>query len=88
MASAAGSATKSMAPSPVRTRSSGSLTRREAIWGYVFISPFLFGFFAFTFFPTIAALAMSFTNFKLSGGAFEFIGLQCSMIRRSGIRWA
>jgi multiple sugar transport system permease protein len=52
------------------------LTRREAIWGYVFISPFLFGFFAFTFFPTIAALAMSFTNFKLSGGAFEFIGLQ------------
>lgn len=70
------SATKSVAASPARKAGSGTLTRREASWGYFFISPFLFGFFAFTFLPTVAALAMSFTNFKLSGSAFEFIGLQ------------
>jgi len=76
MAGMAGNPTKIEAASPVRKAKSGSLTRREAMWGYFFISPFLIGFFVFTFLPTVAALAMSFTNFKLSGGAFEFIGLQ------------
>jgi multiple sugar transport system permease protein len=55
---------------------SGSLARREARWGYFFIAPFLIGFFAFTFLPTAAALVMSFTNFKLNGDAWQFIGFQ------------
>lgn len=53
-----------------------SLTRREAMWGYFFISPFLIGFFAFTFLPTVAALVMSLTNFRLGAGSFQFVGLQ------------
>ena len=76
MASMAGSSTKIASTSPARKGSSGSLTRREATWGYIFISPFLIGFFAFTFLPTVAALAMSFTNFKLGGDGFQFVGLQ------------
>jgi len=57
-------------------RRSSVLARREATWGYLFISPFLLGFFAFTFLPTVAALAMSFTNFKLGTDSFQFIGAQ------------
>jgi len=57
-------------------RRASTLTRREALWGYFFISPFLIGFFVFTFLPTVAALVMSFTNFKLGTGSFNFIGLQ------------
>lgn len=76
MSSAVGSATKSVAASPARKAGSGTLARREARWGYFFISPFLIGFFAFTFLPTVAALVMSFTNYTLNGSAFEFIGLQ------------
>ncbi len=53
-----------------------SLTRREAMWGYFFISPFLIGFFAFTFLPTVAALIMSFTNFRLGTSSFQFVGVQ------------
>ena len=76
MTSIAASSTKNGAAAPARTGSSGSLTRREALWGYFFISPFLIGFFAFTFLPTVAALVMSFTNFKLGGSSLQFIGLQ------------
>lgn len=53
-----------------------SLTRHEAMWGYFFISPFLIGFFAFTFLPTVAALIMSFTNFRLGTSSFQFVGVQ------------
>ncbi len=76
MATIAGSPDKLVEPSAARTGKSGSLMRREARWGYFFISPFLIGFFVFTFLPTVAALVMSFTNFKLSGGSWEFIGVQ------------
>ena len=51
------------------------LSRREAIWGYIFISPFILGFLLFILIPTVASLVMSFTNFKLSGAATEFVGL-------------
>ncbi len=72
----ANSSDKVAVPQPRRKGRSGALARREALWGYFFISPFLIGFLAFTFFPTFAALVMSFTNFKLNGGSWQFVGLQ------------
>ncbi len=51
------------------------LARREAMWGYLFISPFIVGILGFTLIPTIATLVMSFTNFTLSGAPTSFIGV-------------
>lgn len=51
------------------------LARREAMWGYLFISPFIVGILGFTLIPTVATLVMSFTNFTLSGAPTSFIGV-------------
>lgn len=42
-----------------------SLRRRESIWGYIFISPWLIGFLLFTLGPMIASLVFSFTDYKI-----------------------
>ena len=39
--------------------------RREALWGYVFVSPWIIGFLVFTLGPLIASLVISFTDFNL-----------------------
>jgi multiple sugar transport system permease protein len=44
---------------------SSPLTRRKAIEGYLYISPFLIGFAVFTAYPLVASLYLSFTNFNL-----------------------
>lgn len=50
--------------------------RREALWGYAYISPWLIGFVVFTAGPLIAALALSFTDFNLATDApLHFVGL-------------
>jgi multiple sugar transport system permease protein len=50
--------------------------RRETFWGYVFISPWLFGLAVFTLGPMIAALVLSLTNFDLiHPDAIRFVGL-------------
>jgi multiple sugar transport system permease protein len=76
MATMAGSPHNRAEAHAAPTAKPGSLARREARWGYFFIAPFLIGFFVFTFVPTVAALVMSFTDFKLGGGAWKFVGLQ------------
>jgi len=76
MASATQTSSTAQAADRTAQRRSAVLSRREATWGYIFISPFLIGFFAFTFLPTVAALVMSFTNFKLGTDSFQLIGLQ------------
>ena len=40
-------------------------SRREALWGLVFICPWIFGFLVFTVGPLIASLVLSFTDFNL-----------------------
>jgi multiple sugar transport system permease protein len=56
---------------PTATRSAGSgrlrmtASRREALWGYVFVSPWIIGFLLFTVGPLIASLILSFTDFNL-----------------------
>ena len=55
---------------PTTPRSRGSRwtirpSTREAIWGYVFIAPWLIGLALFTAGPIVASLVMSLTNFDL-----------------------
>jgi ABC-type sugar transport system permease subunit len=59
-----------------RGRSSRSLGARESINGLLFISPWLFGFLAFTLLPMAASLVLSFTDFDpRAPGDTRFIGL-------------
>jgi ABC-type sugar transport system permease subunit len=63
---------------PIKGRSRFRLrpTTREALWGYVFIGPWLLGLFLFTAGPIIASLVMSLTNFDLlHADQTRFIGL-------------
>lgn len=53
-----------------------SMARREAVMGYLFISPWLVGFLAFTLIPTVAALLFTFTNIRLETTGFQFVGFQ------------
>ena len=49
---------------------------REALWGYVFLGPWLVGLVLFTAGPIIASLVMSLTNFDLlHAGQTRFIGI-------------
>jgi len=43
-----------------------AMARREARWGFLFLSPWILGFLGFTLFPMIATLAFSFTNINLA----------------------
>jgi multiple sugar transport system permease protein len=49
------------------------LRRREALQGYLWISPWIIGFLVFTFGPMLASLYLSFTKYKV-GGTPEWIG--------------
>lgn len=50
---------------PVKTTKL-SLEKRQKIWGWIFLSPWIFGFFAFTLLPMVASLVFSFTDFNLN----------------------
>jgi multiple sugar transport system permease protein len=43
-----------------------SIRRREALWAYLFISPWLIGFVIFTLGPMIASLVLSLTEYKIT----------------------
>ena len=61
---------------PSRSRWRLRPSTREAIWGYVFIGPWLLGLALFTAGPIIASLVMSLTNFDLlHADQTKFIGL-------------
>src|SRR6476620_2655194 len=49
----------------VSTRSTFSLSRREAIYGYLFILPWLLGFIFLRFGPMLASLFLSFTQYDI-----------------------
>jgi len=51
-----------------------SLARREALWAYAFISPWLIGFVIFTIGPMLASLYFSFTDYDIVSSP-EWIGL-------------
>ena len=53
-----------------------SLARREALWGYAFISPWLVGFLLLTLVPMIATFVFTFTNINLNQQTpLRFVGL-------------
>jgi ABC-type sugar transport system permease subunit len=53
-----------------------SLARREALWGYLFISPWIFGFLALTLIPVIATFIFTFLNLRLNQQQpVRFVGL-------------
>ena len=50
---------------------------REALWGYLFIGPWLVGLLLFTARPMLVSLAMSVTDFNLvKPEATKFVGLE------------
>jgi ABC-type sugar transport system permease subunit len=54
-----------------------SLARREALWGYAFLTPWIVGFLAFTLIPMVATLGFSFTNINLAQEQpLQFVGLR------------
>jgi multiple sugar transport system permease protein len=62
------------AAQPARRRSS-PLTRRKAIEGYLYISPFLLGFLIFTAYPLVASFYLSFTSYNIISDP-TWIGLE------------
>jgi len=66
--------TKSHTSDSPRKRS-GSRQRRDNIAGYLFISPWLIGFFAFALLPLLGSFYLAFTKYNLTS-APEWIGLK------------
>jgi multiple sugar transport system permease protein len=52
-----------------------TVLQQQRLWGWIFLSPWIFGFLAFTFFPMIASLVFSFTDFTI-GEELHFVGLK------------
>lgn len=75
----AGTPSDAALPRPVAAAPAAarSLARREQLWGYVFIAPWIVGFLLFTLLPMAAALVFSLTDFDLRRpDEIRFIGLQ------------
>jgi multiple sugar transport system permease protein len=64
--------------SPAKPRTS-VLRRREIIWGYIFLSPWIIGFFAFSLLPIAMTIFLTFTDYKgtteFAPGNFNMVGL-------------
>src|SRR5215831_10397886 len=52
-----------------------TIQQQQRLWGWIFLSPWIVGFFAFTFLPMIASLIFSFTDFTI-GKDTHFVGLE------------
>jgi ABC-type sugar transport system permease subunit len=68
-----------------------SLARTEALTGFIFLSPWVVGFLAFTFIPMLLTLTMTFTNFRLvQAEPLKFVGLTnyVKLIRDPQVRQA
>ncbi|BDP41481.1 spermidine/putrescine ABC transporter permease [Deinococcus aetherius] len=65
------------APAPIfRPRRRGLNGRqREALWGYLFIAPWLIGFLAFVLGPMLFSLYTSFTNYDITS-RFDWVGVR------------
>lgn len=54
-----------------------TLARMEAIWGYLFISPWIIGFLLLTAIPMLATFVFTFTNVTLTGDQpLRFVGFE------------
>jgi multiple sugar transport system permease protein len=71
----------SPAPDRAQPRSkpagASALARSQERWGYLFISPWIIGFLAFTLIPIVATLAFSFTNYNpVTPDKTVFVGVE------------
>lgn len=58
-------------------RKTNAMLRQRRLWGWLFLSPWIFGFFAFTIIPMGASLVFSFTDFfLLRPDEVAFVGLR------------
>lgn len=55
----------SIAPPRAKSRRMSTSERRSLMWGLIFVSPWIFGFLAFTVYPMIQSLLISFTRYDL-----------------------
>ncbi|MBO9308727.1 MAG: sugar ABC transporter permease [Chloroflexi bacterium] len=63
-------------PAAVRLHKPLSLLEQQKRWGWLFLSPWLIGFFVFTLIPIVASLIFSFTDFYLTRPEqVKFVGL-------------
>ncbi len=70
-----------------KLRSSKAKVRRNRLWGWLFISPWVVGFLAFTLYPFIASLYYSFTNYNILS-APQWVGLQnYQYMLQDGLFW-
>jgi multiple sugar transport system permease protein len=53
-----------------------SIERRQRLWGWLFLSPWIIGFVVFTAAPIIASLIFTFTDFNLGSSEIHFVGLK------------
>jgi len=61
---------------PTKAKKKSGVAREEAKWGWIFISPWILGFLVFTFFPIMASLFFSLTNYNpIHIDQMSFIGL-------------
>jgi multiple sugar transport system permease protein len=63
------------APSHAAAASARRRAWRRNLTGYLFIAPWLFGFFAFTFIPIAASAGLAFTNFNVLSPNLSWVGL-------------
>jgi multiple sugar transport system permease protein len=54
-----------IAPPRAKKRRMSTAERRSLMWGLIFVSPWIFGFLAFTVYPMIQSLLISFTRYDL-----------------------
>ncbi len=63
---------------PVPKPRTSALRRREVIWGWIFLSPWVIGFIAFSLLPILMTIFLTFTNYKgtteFAPGNFDFVG--------------
>lgn len=63
-------------PKQMKQAEGYSLEKQQRFWGWVFLSPWILGFFIFTLIPMLASLVFSLTNFTLTRPEdISFIGL-------------
>jgi len=69
---------RALSVTPVTARRKGmSISQREAMWGWIFLSPWIVGVLAFTAIPMLASLVLSLTNYNpIHPEELRFIGLR------------
>ncbi len=68
-------------PQRIRFTKLSPSARREARLGFLFISPWIIGFLAFTLIPLVASLVFSFTNLTLTQEEPLKFGLESYQLR-------